>query len=298
MTTVLIVDDSPIDRRLAAGLLGHAGDLRIETAADGGQALIMVMEEPPDLIVTDLQMAEINGLELVAAIRRRFSQIPVVLMTSQGSEEIAIEALRVGAASYVPKRILSTELLPTVRRVLSQAVEDRSQADLMNRLQSRYDEFVLGNELEQLVAMSRYLQQQIGAAWRLDKSECLRLGTATEEALLNAYYHGNLEIASVLKDEDYARFYELAEIRREAEPYRHRQIRVEFKLTPAQASISIRDSGPGFDPATLPDPSQTENLDRPYGRGVMLMRSFMDDVQFNDTGNEVTLIKRRFPAEE
>jgi anti-sigma regulatory factor (Ser/Thr protein kinase) len=60
-----------------------------------------------------------------------------------------------------------------------------------------------------------------------------------------------------------------------------------------EAKFVIRDEGPGFDPSTLPDPTDPENLLRPCGRGVMLMRTFMNEVTFNDRGNEVTLIWRR-----
>ena len=55
----------------------------------------------------------------------------------------------------------------------------------------------------------------------------------------------------------------------------------------------IRDEGPGFDPRELPDPTDPTNLERPSGRGLLLMRTFMDDVSYNDDGNQVTLIKRR-----
>lgn len=294
MTTVLIVDDSPIDRRLAAGLLGHAGDLDIQVANDGAQALALISEQQPDLIVTDLQMPEINGLELVAAVRNKFPQIPVILMTAQGSEEIAIEALRLGAASYVPKRILARELLPTVHRVLSQATDDRSQSALMLRLQQRQERYRIESDLSLMMALSKHLQQQLGEAWQLDKSARLRIGTALEEALLNAYYHGNLEVSSSLKEEDFSLFYTTAEQRLQQSPYKDRMVEVVLDMSSVSASIVIRDEGPGFDPSTLPDPRDIENLDRPCGRGVMLMRSFMDDVHYNATGNEVTLTKRRF----
>lgn len=294
MTTVLIVDDSPIDRRLAAGLLGHAGDLDIQVANDGAQALALISEQQPDLIVTDLQMPEINGLELVAAVRNKFPQIPVILMTAQGSEEIAIEALRLGAASYVPKRILARELLPTVHRVLSQATDDRSQSALMLRLQQRQERYRIESDLSLMMALSKHLQQQLGEAWQLDKSARLRIGTALEEALLNAYYHGNLEVSSSLKEEDFSLFYTTAEQRLQQSPYKDRMVEVVLDMSSVSASIVIRDEGPGFDPSTLPDPRDIENLDRPCGRGVMLMRSFMDDVHYNATGKEVTLTKRRF----
>jgi anti-sigma regulatory factor (Ser/Thr protein kinase) len=65
------------------------------------------------------------------------------------------------------------------------------------------------------------------------------------------------------------------------------------RITPTQAIYTIRDDGPGFDPSSLPDPTDPANLDRPCGRGLLLMRTFMDNVIYNDRGNEVTLFKER-----
>jgi anti-sigma regulatory factor (Ser/Thr protein kinase) len=56
-------------------------------------------------------------------------------------------------------------------------------------------------------------------------------------------------------------------------------------------TVEIADEGPGFDPSKLPDPTDPENLLRPHGRGVMMMKLFLDDVQYNDQGNKVTLVK-------
>ena len=76
-------------------------------------------------------------------------------------------------------------------------------------------------------------------------------------------------------------------------PWCERRIRVSVRLTKEEVEVVIRDEGPGFDPSKLPDPTDPENLDRPCGRGVMLMRAFMDDVQYNAVGNEVTLLRKR-----
>jgi CheY-like chemotaxis protein/anti-sigma regulatory factor (Ser/Thr protein kinase) len=292
--TVLVVDDSAVDRRLAAGLIEQLEGWQVLSVGDGGAALATVVRQPVDIVVTDLQMPNFSGLDLVKELRRQFPQIAVVLMTAQGSEEIAVKALQAGAASYVPKRALATTLAPTLRRVLSAASEERSQQSLLSRLGRRTESYTLATDLGLLTALSRSLQQTVGEAWGLDKTERLRIGTAIEEALLNAYYHGSLEVQSDLKDEDYSRFNALADERALQSPYRDRTISVKADLTLQTVSITIRDEGPGFDPRTLPEPSSAENLDRLCGRGVMLMRAFMSEVHFNETGNEVTLVKHRF----
>ena len=75
----------------------------------------------PALVLTDIQMPEMDGLELVRQMKSRFPAIPVVLVTAYGSEEVAAIALKVGAASYVPKRNLNRDLVPTLQVVLEAA---------------------------------------------------------------------------------------------------------------------------------------------------------------------------------
>lgn len=293
MATVLVVDDSPIDRQLVGGLLKQETDWAVEFAEDGSQAIEQIRVSQPDLVITDMQMPNLNGLELVAAIRKGFSQVPVILMTGKGSEEIAVEALHAGAASYVPKRSLATMLVETSKRVLAAFQEDRHRAELLRRVESRTESFEIENDVGLLLSLSRHLQQMMGDVWSIDRTDRLRSGTAFEEALLNALYHGNLEVSSDLKEIDHAAFYDLVEQRRVSSPWRERRIRVSVRLTTEEIEVAIRDEGPGFDPSKLPDPTDPENLDRPCGRGVMLMRAFMDDVNYNDRGNEVRLRRRR-----
>lgn len=293
MTTVLVVDDSPIDRRLAGGILEKDSVWEVHYASDAEDALDAVRHHPPDLIITDMQMPEMNGLELLTAVRREFPALPIILMTAKGSEELAAEALRVGANSYVPKRTLATDLVETSRRVLAATREEQSLSQLMRRLTTRHEVFTLETDLDLLMSMCRYLQQTLAESWGLDKIERLRLGTALEEALLNAYYHGNLEVSSELKLMNHQDFYATANARLVQEPYAGRRITVKFSLDENQALITVEDQGPGFDPHILPDPTNPENLDLPCGRGVMLMRAFMDDVTYNESGNAVTLSKRR-----
>src|SRR5207253_1772812 len=121
MATILVVDDSAIDRKLAGSLLEKVAGTKAEYAEDGKAALAFFEHALPDLVLTDMSMPEMDGLELVKHIRKHHPLVPVILMTAYGSEEIAIEALRIGAASYVPKKNLAQDLTETVRDVLNAA---------------------------------------------------------------------------------------------------------------------------------------------------------------------------------
>ena len=110
MPTLLVVDDVATDRLRIAGLAARWMNSNVLQAADGATALKMIEQHQPDIVLTDLHMPEMNGLQLVEAIRDQYPYIPVILMTADGSEEIAALALQKGAASYVPKRNLAQNL--------------------------------------------------------------------------------------------------------------------------------------------------------------------------------------------
>lgn len=290
MARILVVDDSLVDLRLASRLLEKNPDWEVCTARNGKEGLAQVELEIPDLIVTDLKMPEMNGLELVEVIRNEYPLVPVVLMTAAGSESIAVTALEKGAASYVPKNELASELVDTAARILSTSTKRRKQRRLLNYLTSV--SYVLENDLDLISALVGEIRETVQQRWIFDENESLRLASAVDEALTNAYFHGNLEVSSDLREEDPNAYHDLANTRRKTAPYNSRSIYVTVKLSREEAVITIRDEGAGFNPEGLPDPTQPGYLERPSGRGVLLMRAFTDEILYNDSGNEVTLRKR------
>jgi len=298
MTTVLVVDDSAVDRRLAGGLLEKQSSLHVSYAADGHEALRQLEASLPDLVLTDLQMPEMTGLELVDAIVRRHPQLPVVLMTAQGSEQIAVEALHRGASSYVPKSSLAESLVSTVMNVLTVSRADESYDRMMTCLEESRWSFVLDNDYTLIGPLVQLFRKTVLGMGLCDETTQLQVGIALEEALLNALYHGNLELAAddlanLGYDLNHAHEPNAVEERRKLAPYSGRKIQLEAQISRSEARFTVRDQGPGFDHKSLPDPMEALGQEGWHGRGLTHMRLFMDDVTFNDRGNEVTLIKRR-----
>jgi CheY-like chemotaxis protein/anti-sigma regulatory factor (Ser/Thr protein kinase) len=296
MPHILVVDDSALDRRLVSGLLEKVPGVEVSLAVDGMDALEKIHQSSPDVVLTDIDMPRLDGLEFVRQLKETHSVVPVVLMTATGSEEIAVKALQAGAASYVSKRNLSNELWDTLAHVLRVSSERRSQARVLNRLSRWETEFSIENDLELITALSAYLMQSFNGLRICSTAEQLRVGVALDEALLNAYFHGNMEVSSKLRETNYHEFFDLAERRSRQSPYQERRIWVMAEYSHTQAVFIIRDDGPGFDIFNLPDPREPDYLERPHGRGLLLMRTFLDEVRYNDRGNEVTLVKRARPA--
>ena len=97
-----------------------------------------------------------------------------------------------------------------------------------------------------------------------DQTSCFAIRLAVEEALSNAFKHGN-----------------------QGDP--DKQVRLDFSVDASKVEIEVEDEGSGFDPRHVPDPTEVENLQIPSGRGIVLMRSFMTNVSFNESGNRVRM---------
>lgn len=297
MTVALIVDDSAVDRRLAGGLLEAIAGLEVAYADNGRTALDRLASQPADVTVSDLQMPDMDGLELVCVMRRRFPTVPVILMTSQGSEEIAAAALRHGAASYVPKSRLAESLRDTVEQVLTLAEANRCSQRMLKCMTAARFTFRLENDprlIEPLVCLLEESMATIGFAGAAVR---LQAAVALEHALLAAMYHGNLEL-STAELEDVreglllGRGLEPLQRRRDEPPYRDRRVMVEVELEPQSMRVRIEDQGPGFDHRAAWASTETELLSRPSGRGLALMRTLMDEIEYNEAGNQLTLVKR------
>ncbi len=295
MVTVLVVDDSVMDRRLAGTLLKRGG-FEPTYAENGVSALAAIEASPPDIVVTDMQMPELDGLELTREIRARFPQVPVILMTAHGSEELAVRALRLGAASYVPKRSLAHDLVATVQGVLELAQAGRASLRVLECLDTIETRFVIENDVAAIPVIVGHLESDLARLNLCDETDRIQVGVALREALVNAIFHGNLEVGSELREIDGGKpYYDLAEQRRRELPYRTRRVRMSAREARSEVVYTIADEGAGFDASALPDPNDLGQLEQVHGRGLLLIRMFMDEVSHSDRGNEITMVKRLRP---
>lgn len=293
MPNVLVVDDSPIDLKLVEGILKKDPRMRVRTACNGSDALSKLPDAATDIVVTDMQMPELDGLQLVTAMRFHFPRIPVVLVTAHGSEELAIRALEQGAASYVPKSQLAERLLEAVDQVLALARADRSYEMLAECMGRAEFQFTIRNDLVLLDRLVELVQQIVVSMGLTDVGGQVRLGMALEEALRMATYRGNLE----LKDEELMQVQmhreegaAMIEARCQQSPYRERVLNVWVHITPNEARFGIRHDGP---PLTLRSPAGSTELEDSTDRSLILMNAFMDEVNFHPDGREWTMVKRR-----
>ena len=297
MPRLLVVDDSMVERGLVGGLLERHKEFEIAYAENGRDALAKLEEQAIDMVVTDLRMPEMNGLELVDEVRRDWAEVPVILVTAFGSERLAAEALLHGAVSYVPKAQLNHQLLPTVLDVLEISRAERTYSPLLDCLTLNKYQFRLPNQIEVIESLVDLMQHVAFGMQLFDRTARVQMGVALEQALFNAMYHGNLEIDAeqtnlIRSSTDKGREFEWVKSLASKSPYSERHIEFEATITAEEAKFVVRDEGPGFDLSLLPDPNEPTSLQREKGRGLVLIQALMDEVQFNEAGNEVVLIKR------
>ncbi len=289
MPSVLVVDDTAVDRRLAGGLLEKNSAIEVRYAENGRKALDEVDRELPDLILTDLQMPEVDGLELVTNVSKKFPDIPVVLMTAHGSEVIAAQALANGAASYVAKDDLADALVDTVMHILAMSESDSRYRKLIECSTKTEFEFLLENDPHLIPPLVDLVQQIINSMRLFDASVRVRLGVALEQAVHNSMVRGNLDIN---RDDSEFSDRHLIQERMNQDPYQQRRVKTNISVNRTEVRFVVEDEGDGFDLSTVPQSGDPQALKYGIGRGLVLMTTFMDEVIFEKNGRVVTMIKK------
>jgi two-component system NtrC family sensor kinase len=172
---ILVIDDRRENLLFLANSVLRPEGYEVITAVDGKQGLDKALAESPNLIITDFKMPRMSGLELMAALRKAGSEIPVILTTFYGSEQAAIQAFRLGAKDYIIKPYEIKDMLASIERALIEQRLRRESEDLRNGVQ-------VGQHLEERVRQLHSLCGIGKAVTALhDSDEAMRL--AVEAAI-------------------------------------------------------------------------------------------------------------------
>ncbi|QRK12870.1 sigma-54-dependent Fis family transcriptional regulator [Archangium violaceum] len=122
--SVLLVDDDPAVAKVLGALLGQAG-LTVHTATQGQEALALLGRKPIDVVVSDVRMPGMSGMELLAEVGRTWPDVPVILLTAHGTVPLAVEAMKAGAADFALKPFDREEILFSIRKALLRAQQQQ-----------------------------------------------------------------------------------------------------------------------------------------------------------------------------
>jgi len=246
-----------------------------------------------DVILVDLGNPHIEGVELVESLASNFPHTPIVLMSAPYAVNVALEAVRKGAVNHFPRELLDSEPTAVLETLRAAANDHQQRRTALARLDNYFFEFTLTNDRSEVPAIVKRLAHAAIETGLCDSTSANRMSVAIEESLLNSIIHGNLQVSSDLRQVDESEYYRQIEERRSQVPFAERRVKLTARISRQEAVIVVQDEGPGFDINAIPDPTDPESIGRVGGRGILLMRAFMNAVHFSEQGNRVTLVKRK-----
>ena len=261
---ILIVEGNSELRTVLAEALAELGH-KVVTASDRAEAVAREDLEDFDLIISDLAEHTDSGVQIVAELKRQRLFVPIVVTSEEAQHAGIVKAFKLGATNYVRKPYDKEELRGIVEKTLGyklRFVEDLKVLPFVRE----HIEFELPSDLSLMNGVLHYLIERV-AALGVIKPDTSNLFIALDEAFVNAVKHGNRSDPTKL-------------------------VRITADLSAREARFSIEDEGAGFDVKSIPDPLDPANLFKTSGRGVLLIYNIMDEVEYNDRGNRLTMVKR------
>ncbi len=298
MNSVLIVEDEPPQLEMLAEYF-QMENYQAFTADNGETALEVIRNEAVDLVVSDIQMPKMNGIELVCRLNEVKPELPIILMTGYGTMEIVIEAMKNGAADFLLKPVKMEKLGATVKANLEKVIESQKQEELMPFMNGSISCNLPVNRYHLLGALTRKIGNLTVDCGYIETKRRHTVKTILYEAISNAIFHGSLGVLSEgLRDEDSDDSAYMQEILRRAKDpnFANKSIVVETVIEKEMLTIIIRDEGCGFDwKLKLSEAEDPKNLFMPYGRGLLLIKRLMGkgNYIFNKEGNQLTLLFRK-----
>jgi CheY-like chemotaxis protein len=296
---ILLAEDDDALRSTFARLLTHEGH-EVEHYPDGaGLCAALDQGVQADLVWTDLAMPEVDGLTVIRRARRHLPAAQILVVSGHTDGQHVLEALREDADHFLAKPVEMSEFYAVLRRISDISAAGRDKVRAWHSFVRCDLELHVPADFGVAAATAALFAKH--ARSFLDDGGCRGLQTAVHEILLNGIEHGCLEITHQEKLDALTenRYEELIAARRADPRLGARSVSVRMTADAERGvTISLSDPGPGFDPSTLPDPTDPSFLDRPSGRGLFMARLHVDDLSFADGGRTVVLKARRHEGGE
>lgn len=262
--SILLVDHEPQTIEELRRGLGRLG-LVVHSVASGKEALSFFQRQLVDLVLSRMTLPDMGGLELLQHLKDLSPTLPVILASEYQDTAIVVKALKAGADNFLSRPFTIDTLQRVLRRALTEAVplslSQSPDCDISQRTRME-----VPSRPEYVGCLLSYIIHSAVATGFANNRLDGELRLALVEGITNAMEHGN---------------------RWDPES----RITVEVEAEGGRLAVTITDQGPGFDWRGLPDPTDPQRLTQERGRGVYLMRTIMDRVEFNQAGNTVTLVK-------
>jgi two-component system, OmpR family, response regulator len=277
MTTALIVEDHPEQAGLVARIL-RMREFEPIVAEDGQTGLRLARKHQPDVLLLDLMLPDINGFDVCRQLRtdRKTMLIPVVMLTALNDMQHRVHGFRVGANAYLTKPYGVGDLFEAISAARAW------RTSMEHRLLQGEVSVELNSEITLLKDLNDFLMH-VCQTTPLTNEQIMQIRQAVMEMAHNAIEWGNQHQSD-------------------------RLVKIIYRVHEDHLEIVVRDQGTGFDRSNLPHAAIADDpfthLDvreklglRAGGFGLLICQGMVDEMSYNDQGNEVTLIKRFGAAE-
>lgn len=288
---VLIVEDDPASLNYLEIILGKEG-LQYKTATNGEEGLEIFKEYKPHIVLSDINMANMNGIELLAAIKKIQPQTIVIMLTAYNSEDFVIEAMRYGANNYLKKPIFRDSIIGLLRKYKNIILSRNTHSKIQSFVKKHSFTMEIGNDMDILPYIINHLIESVELVFKED--ECMGIRLGLDEIVINAIEHGNLNITYVEKTQAIKNntLEKLHESRRNAPENIQKKVTIQFEMNDTFCEWIIKDQGKGFNPSLIPNPILTESTESLHGRGIFITQFQFDEMEYTENGTMVRLRKK------
>lgn len=287
---VLIIDPDAVYLELMRDLLSQ--QMQVDICNTAEEALEKCKTVEYDLFITEIELPGSNGMQLLQKLKMRVPNSLFVVITRITDLDMAVEAFRLGAIDFIQKPFTVEDIASLIDKYHTLNVEKKADYDLFQTITEEKRTFSLPTDF---FLINHFLNEVLRIIKRfpyVNKKLLLSIRLSVYEMLVNGMEHGNLEIDYDEKKKllekvvDYQAYLQ----QRAMEPqYRDRKIWLTYHYYDFKLAFTIVDEGQGFNAAKIPSP--TDNLSGLNGRGIFITRVNMDEIEYNEKGNAVRLVK-------
>jgi YesN/AraC family two-component response regulator len=291
MKKILVIDDEEQVREVLKVALAENGYSVFE-AENGKNGVQRFIEVNPDIVITDVNMPEMSGIDVTKKIKELKPDADVVIMTGYGTEELVIQSLRSGATNYIKKPVDFNELMSILDSLILKR-ENRRRFEVLKEIVVREEKTLsIGNNISRIWGTVNQILFNLPPKIEEISVEGLKIGLY--EILVNAIEHGNLGITYEEKKEALSNntYNTLLKQRLEKADKAGKKVKVKSVFSRAHLQIEIEDEGNGFNYKELSFLQEPETLLSAHGRGILLASLYFDVIEYHGPGNSVTLAKQ------
>jgi CheY-like chemotaxis protein len=290
----LVVESADADRGVLARIAQDCG-LEVTEVATGAAAMEAAEQKEPDVVLLDVHLPDMDGLQVLAQLRVDHPDLPVIVIAEPCEGERVEAALEVGALNYLCKPVNAREVAFVLDRLQRALQEEAGLQAPLQTVQERRTALQLPCDLDLIPGVVLLLGREATCHYPGYRIPVADIKLALYEALANAVEHGNLEIDFEGKAEalmDPGGLADLIRKRRGDPRFAERVVQIQVIYRPAEVEYRVRDEGPGFDPMDFCPKKALGNVEALHGRGLALIRHYMDEVEWNPDGNEIRMSRR------